>query len=43
MEGVEIIGLDHVQVAAPAGGEEDARRFHGGPLTPPTHGATGSS
>lgn len=23
------IGLDHVQVAAPAGGEDDARRFYG--------------
>lgn len=25
----QIIGLDHVQVAAPAGGESDARRFYG--------------
>jgi catechol 2,3-dioxygenase-like lactoylglutathione lyase family enzyme len=32
MASVEIIGLDHVQVAAPAGGEEDARRFYGGLL-----------
>jgi catechol 2,3-dioxygenase-like lactoylglutathione lyase family enzyme len=32
MDGVEIIGLDHVQVAAPSGGEEDARRFYGGLL-----------
>jgi catechol 2,3-dioxygenase-like lactoylglutathione lyase family enzyme len=24
-----IVGLDHVQVAAPAGREEDARRFYG--------------
>ena len=27
-----IAGLDHVQVAAPAGCEEDARRFYGGLL-----------
>lgn len=27
-----VIGLDHVQVAAPAGGEGDARRFYGGLL-----------
>src|SRR6478609_8027008 len=26
---VEIIGLDHVQVAAPIGSEDDARRFYG--------------
>jgi catechol 2,3-dioxygenase-like lactoylglutathione lyase family enzyme len=26
---VEIIGLDHVQVAAPVGSESDARRFYG--------------
>jgi catechol 2,3-dioxygenase-like lactoylglutathione lyase family enzyme len=26
---VSIIGLDHVQVAAPAGGESDARAFYG--------------
>jgi catechol 2,3-dioxygenase-like lactoylglutathione lyase family enzyme len=24
-----IVGLDHVQVAAPVGGEEEARRFYG--------------
>jgi predicted enzyme related to lactoylglutathione lyase len=29
---VEIIGLDHVQVAAPAGCEGEARRFYGGLL-----------
>ncbi len=27
-----IVGLDHVQVAAPAGCEDDARRFYGGLL-----------
>lgn len=27
-----IEGLDHVQIAAPAGGEEEARRFFGGLL-----------
>ncbi len=26
---MEIVGLDHVQLAAPPGGEEDARRFFG--------------
>jgi catechol 2,3-dioxygenase-like lactoylglutathione lyase family enzyme len=26
---VQIIGLDHVQVAAPVGGESEARRFYG--------------
>ena len=26
---MEIIGLDHVQVAAPVGSESDARRFYG--------------
>ena len=31
-EGVEVIGLDHVQVAAPVGGESEARRFYGGLL-----------
>jgi catechol 2,3-dioxygenase-like lactoylglutathione lyase family enzyme len=25
-----VLGLDHVQVSAPAGGEESARRFYGG-------------
>lgn len=29
---MEIVGLDHVQVAAPVGGESDARRFYGGLL-----------
>jgi catechol 2,3-dioxygenase-like lactoylglutathione lyase family enzyme len=29
---VEIVGLDHVQVAAPIGGESEARRFYGGLL-----------
>jgi catechol 2,3-dioxygenase-like lactoylglutathione lyase family enzyme len=29
---VGIVGLDHVQLAMPAGGEEDARRFYGGLL-----------
>jgi catechol 2,3-dioxygenase-like lactoylglutathione lyase family enzyme len=29
---VSILGLDHVQVAAPAGCEDDARRFYGGLL-----------
>ena len=29
MTDVSPIGLDHVQVAAPAGGEDDARRFYG--------------
>lgn len=28
-EPVRLVGLDHVQVAAPAGSEEDARRFYG--------------
>ncbi|MES2743173.1 MAG: VOC family protein [Pseudomonadota bacterium] len=28
----KIIGIDHVQVAMPAGGEETARRFYGGVL-----------
>jgi catechol 2,3-dioxygenase-like lactoylglutathione lyase family enzyme len=28
-EPIELTGLDHVQVAAPAGSEEDARRFYG--------------
>jgi catechol 2,3-dioxygenase-like lactoylglutathione lyase family enzyme len=32
MASVEIVGLDHVQVAAPVGSEEDARRFYGGLL-----------
>lgn len=27
-----IVGLDHVQVAAPAGGEDEARAFYGGLL-----------
>ena len=27
-EGVRIVGLDHVQVAMPAGGEEAARAFY---------------
>jgi catechol 2,3-dioxygenase-like lactoylglutathione lyase family enzyme len=27
-----ILGLDHVQLAAPAGGEDDARAFYGGVL-----------
>lgn len=26
---MSVIGIDHVQVAAPRGGEEDARRFYG--------------
>ncbi len=29
---VKILGIDHVQVAAPIGGEEAARRFYGGLL-----------
>src|SRR5215510_5445319 len=29
---MEVVGLDHVQVAAPPGCEEDARRFFGGLL-----------
>ena len=29
---MQIIGLDHVQVAAPVGAEDDARRFYGGLL-----------
>jgi catechol 2,3-dioxygenase-like lactoylglutathione lyase family enzyme len=29
---MQIIGLDHVQIAAPIGGENDARRFYGGVL-----------
>lgn len=28
----EIVGLDHVQLAMPEGGEEEARRFYGGLL-----------
>jgi len=28
-DGIQPIGLDHVQVAAPGGGEDDARRFYG--------------
>jgi catechol-2,3-dioxygenase len=32
VRGVEIIGLDHVQVAAPVGSESEARRFYGGLL-----------
>jgi catechol 2,3-dioxygenase-like lactoylglutathione lyase family enzyme len=31
-EPIEVVGLDHVQVAAPAGSEDDARRFYGGLL-----------
>jgi catechol 2,3-dioxygenase-like lactoylglutathione lyase family enzyme len=26
---IELVGIDHVQVAAPRGSEEDARRFYG--------------
>jgi catechol 2,3-dioxygenase-like lactoylglutathione lyase family enzyme len=29
LAGVTIVGLDHVQVAAPAGAEDEARRFYG--------------
>lgn len=29
---MEIVGLDHVQIAMPPGGEEAARRFYGGLL-----------
>lgn len=29
---MQVIGLDHVQVAAPVGSEGDARRFYGGLL-----------
>jgi catechol 2,3-dioxygenase-like lactoylglutathione lyase family enzyme len=29
---VPILGIDHVQLAMPAGGEEQARRFYGGIL-----------
>lgn len=29
LEPIDIVGLDHVQVAAPAGSEGDARRFYG--------------
>ena len=29
---MEIIGLDHVQVAAPVGSEDEARQFYGGLL-----------
>jgi catechol 2,3-dioxygenase-like lactoylglutathione lyase family enzyme len=29
LEPIDIIGLDHVQVAAPAGSEDAARRFYG--------------
>jgi hypothetical protein len=32
VRGVEIIGLDHVQVAAPIGSENAARGFYGGLL-----------
>jgi catechol 2,3-dioxygenase-like lactoylglutathione lyase family enzyme len=32
MTGIEITGLDHVQLAMPAGGEEEARPFYGGLL-----------
>ncbi len=32
---VEIVGLDHVQVAAPIGSEDEARRFYGGLLDLP--------
>ncbi len=28
-EAIQLIGIDHVQVAAPAGSEEDARGFYG--------------
>jgi catechol 2,3-dioxygenase-like lactoylglutathione lyase family enzyme len=28
-DGVQVIGLDHVQVAAPPGSESEARRFYG--------------
>jgi hypothetical protein len=28
-EPIQLVGIDHVQVAAPAGSEEDARRFYG--------------
>ncbi len=30
-----VLGIDHVQVAAPAGGEDEARRFYGGLLELP--------
>lgn len=29
VESVEVIGIDHVQLAMPTGGETDARRFYG--------------
>jgi catechol 2,3-dioxygenase-like lactoylglutathione lyase family enzyme len=29
---IEIIGVDHVQLSMPAGGEEEARRFYGAVL-----------
>jgi catechol 2,3-dioxygenase-like lactoylglutathione lyase family enzyme len=32
LDGVKIVGIDHVQLAAPAGCEEAARRFFGGLL-----------
>lgn len=32
MEGVTVIGLDHVQLAMPAGGEDDATAFYEGIL-----------
>ncbi len=32
---LRILGIDHVQVAAPAGGEDEARRFYGGLLELP--------
>lgn len=28
-EAIQLVGIDHVQLAAPAGSEEDARRFYG--------------
>jgi catechol 2,3-dioxygenase-like lactoylglutathione lyase family enzyme len=34
-EPIELVGIDHVQVAAPAGSEDDARRFYGGLLGMP--------
>jgi catechol 2,3-dioxygenase-like lactoylglutathione lyase family enzyme len=44
---IRVTGIDHVQLAIPAGGEEEARRFYGGLLglaevpKPPAYAARG--
>ena len=29
---IEVVGIDHIQLSMPAGGEDEARRFYGGVL-----------